>query len=53
MSDIFAPTISAKFAISFIKLIFVARKALAAYLIISDDFKSVKTSGLSVLTNDL
>jgi hypothetical protein len=53
MSEIFAQTISAKFATSLIKLIFVARNAFAAYLIISDDFTSVKKSGDEVLTNGL
>ena len=41
ISLIFAPTFSAKFAISLIKLSFVAKKELAAYLIISADLISV------------
>src|ERR687893_578360 len=40
-----APTNSQRFEISFIKLILVARKALAAYLIISALARSVVTKG--------
>src|SRR5262249_2530130 len=43
-----APTRSQIFAISFAKLIFVARKALAAYLIISADARSVVTTGTAI-----
>ena len=44
-SVISAPTRSQMFATSLIKLILVAKKALAAYLIISAEFKSVITTG--------
>src|SRR5262249_60611129 len=43
-----APTRSQMLAISLAKLILVARKALAAYLIISAEAKSVVTTGIAV-----
>lgn len=53
ISQISAPVISAKFAISLIKLIFIARNEFAAYLMISDDFTEVKRSGAFVRINGL
>src|ERR671911_1655607 len=44
-----APTSSQRFEISFMKLILVARKALAAYLIISALTRSVVTNGTATL----
>ena len=44
-----APVASQTFAISLMKLIFVARKAFDAYLIISAEATSVKTIGQSML----
>ena len=46
-----APTRSHTLAISFMKVIFVARKALAAYLVISEDRSSITTMGLPCRTN--
>src|SRR4051794_40331674 len=42
------PTHSQRFAISFMKEIFVARKAFAAYLISSEPSKEVITNGVSI-----
>ena len=46
-SSTFAPTASETFAISLMKLILVARNALAASLIISADATLVRTTGAS------
>ena len=48
-----APTCSQRFAISLIKVIFVARKALEAYLIISAVSGVVTTTGLLERENTL
>ena len=49
--SMFAPLRSQRFAISFMKLIFIAKKPLAAYFTSSDERASIAKIGLPLRTN--